>query len=364
MFGKLTLEQRKALQNFLIHSGRVDRPISRTLFLEDAGLGSLLPSLPLDETTAIFSGALVRECERLGAPPSLQGRFATVLLAEALLEILEGQPEAVKWLDTIIGVYDPNAVKPISPSTPQSKELRILFLAANPIQWGKLSLTEEFERVTQMLRESEALDSTIKVNLQLVENVKDEEIIKVIQRFQPHILHFAGHGDLERVAYTPSTPPALGKWRGLYIVDENNHILDIKDNAKPSGIILETATGKGKLLPSKVLQTIFADPIAARSIRLVFLNACWAQGQAELLVEKAGVPFAIGMNQPVNDKAAVRFAEGFYQTLFNKQYSLQSAFDSAKNQMVAVLGHGHEDVPTLKVRGGLSAGNYHIFETL
>lgn len=354
MFGKLTLEQRKALQSILIDAGLIDTYLQRVAFLDTAGLGSLRSSLPMQEETKIFAGALVRETERLGAPPKIGG-YATVKLARALYEEI-GHSEVWNFLDEIIQAYDKNHLH---------NGLRILCLSANPSDWGKLSLKEEFERISQTLNETKETDSTLRVYLRLRENIKDEEIIKVIQSFKPHILHFAGHGDLERVAeYTPPTSHALGKWRGMYIVDEANHFVDIADDAKPSGIIVETATGKGKLLPSSVLKTIFADPETAKFIRLVFLNACWAEGQAELLVEKAGVPFTIGMNQPINDEAAVRFAEGFYQTLFNKSHSLQSAFDSGKNQMVAVLGHGHEEIPTLEVRGGLSAGNYRIFENL
>jgi hypothetical protein len=365
MFGKLSGPQKKTLRNILIEGELIDTVAQRKKLLQNAKLGDLQKKVHLQEDNEIFAGEVINECERWGKPPVL-GEYATVLLALYLREELSGTAEIQPFLTQIIALYVPDhevkypAITSEQEEPTSSRVLRILFLASNPTEWGKLSLEEELQLIQESKGKAQESDPVIDIKIQPYAKVKDEEIISLIQSYQPHILHFAGHGNLERA---PAPTHKFGLWRGLRIV-KNKELLDIPDEAKPSGIVLETSDGTGRLLPSNVLQEIFADPQTAKSIRLVFLNACWAQGQAELLVEKAGVPFAVGMNNAVNDKAAVRFAQGFYQTLFNRQFPMRSAFNSGKNQMVAVLGAGHEDTPTLKVRGGLSAETYHIFDTL
>ena len=99
MFGKLTLEQKKFIQAILLKSGLILSLHNRAMMLESAGLGVLTSRLPIAEDSAIFAGALVRECERIGAPPSL-GEYATVKLALYLRSLPEVQnlPNAVDQL--------------------------------------------------------------------------------------------------------------------------------------------------------------------------------------------------------------------------------------------------------------------------
>lgn len=120
MFGKLTLEQRKALQAILIQSGMIALDM-RGLFLSNAGLGSLLATLPMGEVDTIFAGALVRECERLGTPPSL-GEYATVLLVVALRDGIEGQSEAIKILNAIIAMYTTDSKYNLSKSSTETSD--------------------------------------------------------------------------------------------------------------------------------------------------------------------------------------------------------------------------------------------------
>jgi cell division protein FtsB len=45
----------------------------------------------------------------------------------------------------------------------------------------------------------------------------------------------------------------------------------------------------------------------------VVLNACYSETQAKVIAEH--IPFVIGMNQAIGDKAAIAFAVGFYKAL-------------------------------------------------
>ncbi len=87
------------------------------------------------------------------------------------------------------------------------------------------------------------------------------------------------------------------------------------------------------------------------NIRVVVLNACWTRPQVEEIAQT--IDFAIGMNQPIGDTAAIVFAASFYQAIgFGR--TLQEAFDLAK---VALLLEGlrQDEIPEMFVRSGASA---------
>lgn len=91
---------------------------------------------------------------------------------------------------------------------------------------------------------------------------------------EPQIVHFSGHGTGE------------------------------------PGLLIEDETRQAKLLTSDALIGLFED---AKQVECVLLNACCSEVQAEAIAQH--VPYVIGMNQEVGDKAALEFAVGFYDVL-------------------------------------------------
>ena len=53
---------------------------------------------------------------------------------------------------------------------------------------------------------------------------------------------------------------------------------------------------------------LFAD-----NIECIILNACYSEIQADVLAKH--IPYVIGMKKAIGDKAAIKFATGFYNAL-------------------------------------------------
>ncbi len=49
------------------------------------------------------------------------------------------------------------------------------------------------------------------------------------------------------------------------------------------------------------------------TIECVVLNACYSEVQASAIAKH--IPYVIGMNQAIGDKAAIKFATGFYNAV-------------------------------------------------
>ncbi|BAY32115.1 hypothetical protein NIES2107_40010 [Nostoc carneum NIES-2107] len=61
----------------------------------------------------------------------------------------------------------------------------------------------------------------------------------------------------------------------------------------------------------------------SEQIHCVVLNACYSEAQAKAIANH--IPFVIGMNQAIGDKAAIAFAVGFYKAL-GANYSVEKAY--------------------------------------
>ena len=69
--------------------------------------------------------------------------------------------------------------------------MNILFLAANPVGTNRLRLDEEIRTIDQRLR---AAESRNKFNLVQGWAVRPGDLSGHLLRYQPHIVHFSGHG--------------------------------------------------------------------------------------------------------------------------------------------------------------------------
>ena len=63
-------------------------------------------------------------------------------------------------------------------------------------------------------------------------------------------------------------------------------------------------------------------------LKLVVLNGCSTKGQVEALLD-AGVPVVIATSAPVGDQSAAQFSISFFQSLADRQSSIEEAFDDA-----------------------------------
>jgi hypothetical protein len=84
-------------------------------------------------------------------------------------------------------------------------------------------------------------------------------------------------------------------------------------------------------------------------IRVVFLNACYSQTQAEAIREV--IDCVIGMGSAITDEASIQFAASFYRAVgFGK--SVQNAFDQARASL-QMENISEDQVPRLLARAGV-----------
>lgn len=95
----------------------------------------------------------------------------------------------------------------------------------------------------------------------------------------------------------------------------------------------------------------------ATGLRLVFLNGCSTDDQAEAF-HRHGIPAVIATSKPVKDRLAVDFAKRFYQTFTNRHANLplQQAFQACFYSFLGANGPVTEDMIAEPARGGFVLG--------
>jgi hypothetical protein len=198
------------------------------------------------------------------------------------------------------GVAGPGIVPTPTPS-PQ-KVIKILFLAANPTDTPPLGLDEEIRSIDQALRQAEYRDK-----FELVQKwaVRVTELQSHLERYQPDIVHFSGHG------------------------------------SSSGEIVLEDNSGTSRAVSNRALSQLFA--LLKDNIRCVVLNACFSEPQAQAIAQS--IDCVIGMSKAIGDVSAIRFAAAFYQALgFGRD--VNTAFELGKLE-IDLENLGEQDTPKL-----------------
>jgi len=149
---------------------------------------------------------------------------------------------------------------------------KILILSANPKDTDKLRLDEEVRAIEEGLRRARSRDQ-----FEIITKwaVRVDDLRRALLDFEPEIVHFSGHG------------------------------------AGSHGLALENSSGQMQLVSTDSLTRLFK--LFKGKIECVLLNACYSEAQAEAIYQDIGC--VVGMNQALGDRAAIRFAIGFYDAL-------------------------------------------------
>ena len=161
----------------------------------------------------------------------------------------------------------------------------ILFLSANPKDSEQLRLGEELRKIKDSLAMTIGRDH---FDLQIEPAVQINTITGAMQKQKPEIVHFAGHG------------------------------------TGADGILVENEAGESVPFPTNGLDLLFKR--FKNIVQCVVLNACHSKAQARA-ISKHGI-YVIGMNKAVEDKSALDFARGFYQSI-GEGNDFEFAFDMA-----------------------------------
>jgi len=230
----------------------------------------------------------------------------------ALKAEFEGYPEIALgfWKQAFEIISNPSNVRtiknnksyfetgPISFNT----KIKILFLAANPVDTNRLRLDAEIRAIDQSLRKAEFRN---RFELQQHWAVQIMDIEEYLLRHRPDIVHFSGHG------------------------------------SRASEIILEEASGRSRPVSANALERLFS--ILRDNIKCVVLNACYSEQQAQAIAQS--IDCVIGMSTAIGDAAAIGFAAAFYQALGYGR-DIKTAFDLGCVQ-INLEGLNEQDTPKL-----------------
>jgi hypothetical protein len=170
-----------------------------------------------------------------------------------------------------------------------TEEIKILFLAASPVDFSPLRLDEEIREIDSKIQEGSRRD-TFKLIPHFA--VRWDDLHRALLRHRPHIVHFSGHGS---------------KTEEISVMDDS---------------------GMSHPVDKESLVELF--DILKNNVRIVVLNACYSKPQAEAISQI--IDYTIGMNTAIGDKAAIAFAGAFYRALsFNE--SVRDAFRLGKNKL-------------------------------
>ncbi|MHC5917361.1 MAG: pentapeptide repeat-containing protein [Nostoc sp.] len=148
----------------------------------------------------------------------------------------------------------------------------ILILASNPKNTSHLRLDEEVRGIDSGLQRAKKREL---FDIKQRWAVRVQDVYQSLLDFKPQIIHFSGHG------------------------------------AGEHGLVLEDDAGNLKLVNTEALAQLFS--LFSSTIECVVLNACYSEVQAGAIAKH--IPYVIGMNQEIGDKAAIKFATGFYNAL-------------------------------------------------
>ncbi len=188
---------------------------------------------------------------------------------------------------------------PLSVSPP----LHLALCGASPSGYPPINAQEEFRGIRESLNGA-------RIDVRIFEHLTEGKLRDLLN--WSHIMHFAGHGKVER-------------GRGYLILEGDD------------GAYFMSGDMLGQLCRGKPL-------------RLGVINACYGaregsggyvgilEGVAPALV-KAGVPAVVAMQMPIHNDQAVKFATEFYRTLLGKeQVPVDRAIAMARAAIITSIG--------------------------
>jgi CHAT domain len=208
----------------------------------------------------------------------------------------------------------------------QPTKQTILFLAANPSGTDQLALDREARAIRVELERSGFRD---RFELETRWAAEPLDLLRELRKLKPTIVHFSGHGGGEH-DHRPGEEPH-------------------RDGGEARGLFFQGPDGRAQVVTTEAFTETFGA--AGASVRLVVLNACYSEAQAEALL--AHIDCVVGMDGAIRDDVARSFAIGFYGGLGEGE-PIAAAYrhGRAAISLEALPGGGR---PQLKIRAGVDA---------
>lgn len=188
-----------------------------------------------------------------------------------------------------------------------NERLRILILAANPVNTPRLKLEDE-HRLLRNRMHANVEAGTCEILSEWAARLN--EVQDALKTYRPHVVHFAGHAD-------------------------------------DGGICLEDDEGECRPVSKGELSLLLNS--SKEHLRLLTLNACSSIAQTEKLGQL--VDYVVGTASPVEDDAAVRFTAHFYEAVAVGS-TVREAFHKAQGKLAAGGERAQAEGYQLRVRPG------------
>ncbi|MBH8551603.1 AAA-like domain-containing protein [Nostocaceae cyanobacterium CENA357] len=193
--------------------------------------------------------------------------------------------------------------------------MRILFLTAEPTDTARLRLQQELRDIQEQIQRVRLRDKFV---FKQQFSARPGDISQAILDFEPHIVHFSGHG------------------------------------ASTGELCFENDLGQAQPVKPEALAALFK--LGAAHINCVVLNACYSDLQAQAIVQH--ISFVIGMNKAIGDRAAISFAVGFYKAL-GANRSPEEAYEFGCVE-IQLQGIPEESTPVLRKKVDQSPAVFHL----
>ncbi|HEY0478724.1 MAG TPA: CHAT domain-containing protein [Kofleriaceae bacterium] len=215
----------------------------------------------------------------------------------------------------------------------------ILFLAANPVGTDRLALDREARAIQIELERSGHRDQFELATRWAAEPL---DLLRELRKLRPTVVHFSGHGGPLGPG-EPGTPRSGSPRRDIVPGTGSGN------EEREHGLYFQGPDGRPQLVSTAALRDTFGA--AGSSVRLVVLNACYSDTQAEALLQH--VDCVVGMRGSIGDDAARSFAIGFYGGLGERE-SVARAYRQGRAAIsLEALRDG--DRPQLQSRNGVDA---------
>ncbi len=228
-------------------------------------------------------------------------------------QLLQEEERTLKELDDKLSEIE-NELQPAplpTNSEPKKIHQKILILAAIP-QPHNLRLDKEMREIRAAIERATRRD-LFEIDARTA--VRSQDIRRAMQEVRPQIVHFCGHG------------------------------------MEDGSLVLEDDAGNHKPVAPEGLAALFK--LHAEYVNCVLLNACYSEKPAKAISQY--INYTIGMNQPIQDQAAIVFAQGFYDGLGYKNLDNKDIFKRAFDEGIVAIqmeNFAHGQIPVLKKKLG------------
>lgn len=305
MFIQLESNDRKQLIDLLLNVPDLETPRGCKQILNEANLETFIYRIDFSGSTRIVIGDLINILSKQGRINSSETALGKFLITVKEYTGEEQQAFLNKLLEKyemIILSIPSNEI-----STGQSTQRqKILILAAIP-QPHNLRLDKEIREIGDAIRGAGRRDI---FEICTKTAVRHRDIRLAIQEESPQIVHFCGHG------------------------------------MEDGSLLLEDDAGNHKPVSPQGLASLFE--LHTNNVKCVLINACYSAKTAEAISQH--INYVIGMNQPIEDNAAIAFAQGFYDGLGYRNNNIDAIPRAFKEGLSAIkmenLSQG--EIPVLK----------------